>query len=74
IKTTSVFIRDSTGVSDAGLLLFGGPLTPTTDPGYLHMLDGYFEFFMPPAAARSVLALRSELDSLIQRKVRSCLG
>ncbi|CAI5968401.1 unnamed protein product [Closterium sp. NIES-64] len=46
-----------------------GPLTPTTDPGYLHMLDGYFEFFMPPAAARSVLALRSELDALIQRKL-----
>ncbi|CAI5931089.1 unnamed protein product [Closterium sp. NIES-65] len=33
------------------------------------MLDGYFEFFMPPAAARSVLALRSELDALIQRKL-----
>ncbi|GJP52070.1 hypothetical protein CLOM_g11175, partial [Closterium sp. NIES-68] len=71
IKTTSVFIRDSTGVSDAALLLFGGPLTPTTDPGYLHMMDGYFEFFMPPAAARSVLGLRSELDSLIQRKLES---
>ncbi|CAI5509565.1 unnamed protein product [Closterium sp. Naga37s-1] len=71
IKTTSVFIRDSTGVSDAGLLLFGGPLTPTTDPGYLHMLDGYFEFFMPPTAARSVLGLRTELDSLIQRKLEN---
>ncbi|CAI5478315.1 unnamed protein product [Closterium sp. Yama58-4] len=32
------------------------------------MLDGYFEFFMPPAAARSVLGLRSELDALILRK------
>ena len=71
MKTTSVFLRDSTGVSDAAMLLFGGnDLTASSDPTHLHMMDGYFDFFLsPPSAASTVMRLRGELDRVLARKV-----
>ena len=37
--------------------------------GYLHMLGGHLEFFMAPETARTVMALRLELEGLVQEKV-----
>eukprot|EP00850_Spirogloea_muscicola_P008113 SM000042S15380 [mRNA] locus=s42:611728:619499:- [translate_table: standard] len=71
MMTSSIFIRSSTGISDAALLLFGGKLTPGDEPGYMHMLDQSLEFFMTPEAGRLVLALRGELDALVNKKARS---
>lgn len=34
------------------------------------MLGGYLEFFMDPAMAEMYLSLKTELDELIQSKVR----
>ena len=76
MKTTTVFLRDSTGVSDAAMLLFGGnDLTASSDPTHLHMLDGYLDFFLsPPSAASTVMRLRGELDRLLGRKVSASGG
>eukprot|EP00850_Spirogloea_muscicola_P002132 SM000008S22221 [mRNA] locus=s8:500482:508252:+ [translate_table: standard] len=73
MMTSSIFIRSSTGISDAALLLFGGKLTPGDEPGYVHMLDQSLEFFMTPEAGRLVLALRGELDALVNKKARSLM-
>ncbi|KAL3685906.1 hypothetical protein R1sor_003928 [Riccia sorocarpa] len=69
VKTSSVNIRDSTGISDSILLLFGGELTRGSEPGHLLMLDGYLEFFTEPEVASTILMLREELDELIQKKL-----
>ncbi|TKY51501.1 ATP-dependent RNA helicase DHX36 isoform X2 [Spatholobus suberectus] len=55
--------RDSTGISDSVLLLFGG------NDGHLKMLGGYLEFFMKPELAKTYLSLKMELEELIQKKV-----
>ncbi|XP_042512520.1 DExH-box ATP-dependent RNA helicase DExH1 isoform X2 [Macadamia integrifolia] len=69
VKTTSIFIRDSTNISDYALLLFGGNLIPSKTGEGIEMLDGYLHF----SASRSVLELiqnlRSKLDKLLQRKI-----
>ncbi|PON63124.1 ATP-dependent RNA helicase DHX [Parasponia andersonii] len=69
VKTTSIFIRDSTNISDYALLLFGGNLIPSQTGEGIEMLDGYLHF----SASRSVLELirklRGELDKLLNRKI-----
>lgn len=69
IKVNSVFLRDSTAVTDSALLLFGGSLSKGDSDGHLKMLGGYLEFFMKPAVADMYLCLRRELDDLIQDKL-----
>ncbi|KAJ7943079.1 putative ATP-dependent RNA helicase [Quillaja saponaria] len=69
IKVNSVFLRDSTAVSDAVLLLFGGRISKGDVDGHLKMLGGYVEFFMKPAIAEIYQTLRRELDALIQKKL-----
>ncbi|KAL3685927.1 hypothetical protein R1sor_003949 [Riccia sorocarpa] len=69
VKTNHVNIRDSTGISDSILLLFGGELTRGCEPGHLLMLDGYLEFFTQPEVATTIMLLREELDELIQKKL-----
>ncbi|KAF5952437.1 hypothetical protein HYC85_010381 [Camellia sinensis] len=49
VKVNTVFIRDSTGVSDSILILFGGNLNHGVLAGHLKMLEGYIEFFMDPS-------------------------
>ncbi|KAH9322752.1 hypothetical protein KI387_017391, partial [Taxus chinensis] len=71
VKVNSVFIRDSTGISDSALLLFGGALTRGEVDGHLKMLDGYLEFFMEPDLAEIYLKLKDELDYLIQKKLQN---
>ncbi|CAM6093452.1 unnamed protein product [Calypogeia fissa] len=70
VKTSSVNIRDSTGVSDTGLLLFGGEVKRGYEPGQLLMQDGFLEFFMPRDVATTILMLRDELDDLVLRRLR----
>ncbi|KAI4357722.1 hypothetical protein L6164_001654 [Bauhinia variegata] len=69
IKVNSVFLRDSTAVSDSMVLLFGGSISKGDADGHLKMLGGYLEFFMKPAVANMYLTIRRELDKLIQIKL-----
>ncbi|XP_057960511.1 DExH-box ATP-dependent RNA helicase DExH5, mitochondrial isoform X2 [Malania oleifera] len=69
IKVNSVFLRDSTAVSDSVLLLFGGSISRADIDGHLKMLGGYLEFFMKPAVAEMYQSLRRELEELIQSKL-----
>ncbi|KAI3988526.1 hypothetical protein MKX01_026340 [Papaver californicum] len=70
VKVNTVFIRDSTGVSDSILILFGGSLTHGVSAGHLKMLEGCIDFFMDPSLAECFWALREELDKLLQRKLK----
>ncbi|XP_075483453.1 DExH-box ATP-dependent RNA helicase DExH5, mitochondrial isoform X3 [Primulina tabacum] len=69
IKFNSVFLRDSTAVSDSMLLLFGGRILRGDMDGHLKMLDGYLEFFIDSATAELYQSLRKELDELINTKL-----
>lgn len=69
VKVNSVFIRDSTAVSDSVLLLFGGSISRGGLDGHLKMLGGYLEFFMKPELTNTYVSLKKELDELIQMKL-----
>ncbi|GAB2280021.1 hypothetical protein Dimus_014658 [Dionaea muscipula] len=69
IKVNSVFLRDSTAISDSVLLLFGGNLSKGDSVGHLKMMGGYLEFFMKPDAAEMFTSLKRELDNFIQFKL-----
>ncbi|KAK7320141.1 hypothetical protein RJT34_04875 [Clitoria ternatea] len=69
VKVNSVFLRDSTGISDSVLLLFGGNVSRGGLDGHLKMLGGYLEFFMKPELAKTYLSLKRELEELVQRKL-----
>ncbi|GMJ10853.1 hypothetical protein like AT1G48650 [Hibiscus trionum] len=69
VKVNAVFLRDSTGVSDSILLLFGGNISRGGLDGHLKMLGGYLEFFMKPALADTYLSLKRELEELVQMKL-----
>ncbi|GER34593.1 ATP-dependent RNA helicase [Striga asiatica] len=70
VKVNTVFIRDSTGVSDSILILFGGKLEDNTMAGHLKMLEGYIEFFMNPSLAECYVKLKEELEKLLQKKLQ----
>ncbi|ESW32487.1 hypothetical protein PHAVU_002G326400 [Phaseolus vulgaris] len=69
VKVNSVFLRDSSGISDSALLLFGGNVSRGGLDGHLKMLGGYLEFFMKPELAKTYLSLKTELEELIQKKL-----
>ncbi|KAF5190935.1 Dexh-box atp-dependent rna helicase dexh3 [Thalictrum thalictroides] len=69
IKVNSVFLRDSTAISDSVLLLFGGKFSCGEVDGHLKMLGGYLEFFMKPSLAETYMNLKRELEQLIQSKL-----
>ncbi|KAM0944126.1 putative RNA helicase [Dioscorea sansibarensis] len=69
VKVNTVFIRDSTGVSDSILILFGGSLSKGEMAGHLKMLDGYLDFFMDPGLSECLWSLRIELDRLLRKKL-----
>ncbi|KAK9118632.1 hypothetical protein Scep_016725 [Stephania cephalantha] len=71
VKVNSVFLRDSTGVSDSMLLLLGGSVHRGGLDGHLKMMGGYFEFFMKPLLAETYLELKQQLDELIQNKLQN---
>ncbi|KAF3499150.1 hypothetical protein F2Q69_00045575 [Brassica cretica] len=68
VKVNAVLIRDSTGVPDSSLILFGGALSTGVQVGHLKMLDGYIDFFMDPNLADSYVKLKEELNKLLQKK------
>ncbi|KAJ3694362.1 hypothetical protein LUZ60_009842 [Juncus effusus] len=71
VKVNSVFLRDSTGVPDSVLLLFGGKISQGPLDGHLKMLGGYLEFFMSGDLASLFLDLKAELQELIQSKLQN---
>ncbi|KAL3829852.1 hypothetical protein ACJIZ3_018654 [Penstemon smallii] len=70
VKVNTVFIRDSTGVSDSILILFGGSLDNGATAGHLKMLEGYIEFFMDQNLAECYVKLKQELDELLHKKLQ----
>ncbi|PSS35788.1 DExH-box ATP-dependent RNA helicase [Actinidia chinensis var. chinensis] len=70
VKVNTVFVRDSTGVSDSILILFGGTLSHGVLAGHLKMLEGYIDFFMDPSLAECYVKLKEELDKLLQKKLQ----
>ncbi|RVX13261.1 DExH-box ATP-dependent RNA helicase DExH5, mitochondrial [Vitis vinifera] len=69
VKVNTVFIRDSTGISDSILILFGGTLSRGAMAEHLKMLEGYIDFFMDPSLAECYWKLKEEFDKLLQKKV-----
>ncbi|CAM8927428.1 unnamed protein product [Rhodiola kirilowii] len=69
VKTTSIFIRDSTNISDYALLLFGGNLTPSQTGEGIEMLGGYLHFSASKSVLQLIQKLRGELDKILKRKI-----
>ncbi|XP_022151380.1 DExH-box ATP-dependent RNA helicase DExH1 isoform X1 [Momordica charantia] len=69
VKTTSIFIRDSTNISDYALLLFGGNLVPSRSGDGIEMLGGYLHFSASKSVLDLIKKLRGELDKLLNRKI-----
>lgn len=44
VKTTGIYVRDSSNVSDYALLMFGGNLVANKSGQGVEMLDGYLQF------------------------------
>ncbi|XP_072985562.1 DExH-box ATP-dependent RNA helicase DExH3-like [Typha latifolia] len=71
VKVNSVFLRDSTAVSDSVLMLFGGNISQGGLDGHLKMFGGYLEFFMKADLAFTYLNLKRELEDLIHHKLQN---
>ncbi|KAJ1384806.1 P-loop containing nucleoside triphosphate hydrolase [Sesbania bispinosa] len=69
VKTTSIYIRDSTNISDYALLLFGGNLIPNKNGEGIEMLGGYLHFSASKSVIELIRKLRGELDKLLNRKI-----
>ncbi|WRX23403.1 Helicase [Theobroma cacao] len=69
VKTTSIFIRDSTNISDYALLLFGGNLIPSKTGEGIEMLGGYLHFSASKSVLDLIQKLRGELGKLLNRKL-----
>ncbi|XP_050384008.1 DExH-box ATP-dependent RNA helicase DExH1 isoform X2 [Argentina anserina] len=69
VKTASIYIRDSTNISDYSLLLFGGNLIPTKTGEGIEMLGGYLHFSASKSVLELIRRLRRELDKLLNRKI-----
>ncbi|KAL5709082.1 RNA helicase [Ranunculus cassubicifolius] len=69
VKTTSIYIRDSTNISDYALLLFGGSLIPSKTGEGIEMLGGYLHFSASKSVLDLIKRLRGELDKLLERKI-----
>ncbi|KAA8518450.1 hypothetical protein F0562_015924 [Nyssa sinensis] len=69
VKTTSIYIRDSTNISDYSLLMFGGNLIPSKTGEGIEMLGGYLHFSASKSVLDLIRKLREELDKLLKRKI-----
>ncbi|KAL8214402.1 hypothetical protein R6Q57_003851 [Mikania cordata] len=69
VKTSSVYIRDSTNISDYALLMFGGNLIPSKNGDGIEMLDGYLQFSASKSVLGLIKKLRGEVDRLLRRKI-----
>ncbi|CAA3002301.1 D -box ATP-dependent RNA helicase D 1 isoform X1 [Olea europaea subsp. europaea] len=69
VKSSSIYVRDSTNISDYALLMFGGNLTPTKSEDGIEMLGGYLHFSASKTVLDLIQKLRGELDRLLKRKI-----
>ncbi|XP_050227826.1 DExH-box ATP-dependent RNA helicase DExH1 isoform X2 [Mercurialis annua] len=69
VKTTGIYIRDSTNISDYALLLFGGNLIPSKNGEGIEMLGDYLHFSASKSVIELIRKLRAELDKLLKRKI-----
>ncbi|KAL5545697.1 hypothetical protein UlMin_005384 [Ulmus minor] len=69
VKTSTIYIRDSTNISDYALLLFGGNLIPSKTGEGIEMLGGYLHFSASKNVLELIRKLRGELDKLLNRKI-----
>ncbi|GER38863.1 RNA helicase family protein [Striga asiatica] len=69
VKTSSVYIRDSTNISDYALLMFGGNLVPSKNVGGIEMLGGYLHFSASKTVLDLIRKLRGELDKILTKKI-----
>ncbi|XP_047970216.1 DExH-box ATP-dependent RNA helicase DExH1 isoform X1 [Salvia hispanica] len=70
VKTSSIYIRDSTNISDYALLMFGGNLLPSQSGDGIEMLGGYLHFSASKTVLDLIRRLRGELDGLLTRKIK----
>jgi ATP-dependent RNA helicase DHX36 len=70
VKTTGIYVRDSTNLSDYALLMFGGSLTTSKSGQGVEMLDGYLQFQASKKTTQLVQELRRQLDLLLDHKVK----
>ena len=71
VKSSGIFIRGSTNVSDYAMLLFGGTLEMTDHAASVSMLNGYISFSADRDAIALVAELRQELDHLLHSKIEN---
>ncbi|KAF5473948.1 hypothetical protein F2P56_005894 [Juglans regia] len=69
VKTTGIYVRDSTNISDYALLLFGGNLIPSKTGEGIEMLGGYLHFSASKSVLELIRKLRGELDKLLNKKI-----
>ncbi|XP_073317491.1 DExH-box ATP-dependent RNA helicase DExH1 isoform X3 [Primulina huaijiensis] len=69
VKTSSIYIRDCTNISDYALLMFGGNLIPSNSGDGIEMLGGYLQFSASETVLDLIRKLRGELDKLLRRKI-----
>jgi len=71
VQTGGILFRNSTMITDLALLLFGGDVEIDKDtPGDFSILNGRYLFRADPEVAKVIVALRSELQSLLEKKIR----
>ncbi|KAL1566113.1 RNA helicase [Salvia divinorum] len=70
VKTSSIYVRDSTNISDYALLMFGGNLLPSQSGDGIEMLGGYLHFSASKTVLDLIRRLRGELDALLTRKIK----
>lgn len=72
LRTKDIFVSNVTVVSDAAMLLFGGPLTTVpTNNRILAMHAGFYQFEMTPETQRFLLDMRDSMNSLLDAKLAS---
>ncbi|KAK4833899.1 hypothetical protein QYF36_013054 [Acer negundo] len=69
VKTASIYVRDSTNISEYALLLFGGNLIPSKTGEGIEMLGGYLHFSAAKSVLQLIWKLRGELDKLLNKKI-----
>ncbi|KAK3227028.1 hypothetical protein Dsin_006890 [Dipteronia sinensis] len=69
VKTASIYVRDSTNISEYALLLFGGNLIPSKTGEGIEMLGGYLHFSATKSVLQLIRKLRGELDKLLNKKI-----
>jgi hypothetical protein len=73
VRTTKLYVSDSTPVPPLVLVLFGGALTGT-QPSHgsedsLLIVDGWFKFSLPADLQQLLLESRKKLDSIFLRNL-----